>query len=98
MLVKIAAVPTEGAATLILMLIPNIRFSSSFNFCLTLSGQQVYEALENGVSQYPKLEGRFPQVAGIHFGFDPDCPPGERILIDQVKIQGEKLDPQRVSK
>eukprot|EP00729_Bicosta_minor_P013662 gene13662-16509_t len=31
---------------------------------LGLSGEQVVEALENGVSQYPKLEGRFPQVSG----------------------------------
>lgn len=28
------------------------------------SGQQVLDALENGVSQHPKLEGRFPQVLG----------------------------------
>jgi hypothetical protein len=26
------------------------------------TGEQVLGALENGVSQYPKLEGRFPQV------------------------------------
>lgn len=29
-------------------------------FCF--SGDQILEALENGVSQWPKLEGRFPQV------------------------------------
>jgi hypothetical protein len=29
---------------------------------LQASGAQLLEALENGVSMYPKLEGRFPQV------------------------------------
>ena len=29
-----------------------------------LTGTQLLSALENGVSQYPKLEGRFPQVSG----------------------------------
>ena len=34
---------------------------------LGLSGNQLHEALENGVSQYPKLEGRFPCVSGCDF-------------------------------
>jgi len=29
---------------------------------LEMSGEQIMKALENGVSMYPKLEGRFPQV------------------------------------
>lgn len=29
---------------------------------LEVSGRTIWKALENGVSQYPKLEGRFPQV------------------------------------
>jgi hypothetical protein len=29
---------------------------------LACSGRELVAALENGVSQYPKLEGRFPQV------------------------------------
>lgn len=36
---------------------------------LEMNGEQVHRALENGVSQYPKLEGRFPQVAGLCFSF-----------------------------
>ena len=32
-------------------------------------GDQILEALENGVSQWPKLEGRFPQVSKIYFKF-----------------------------
>ena len=30
----------------------------------------LYQALENGVSMWPKLEGRFPQVSSAHFIFD----------------------------
>ena len=29
---------------------------------LEVTGEQVFQCLENGVSQVPKLEGRFPQV------------------------------------
>ena len=34
---------------------------------LEVSGEQVFQCLENGVSQFPKLEGRFPQVNMICF-------------------------------
>ena len=54
------------------------------------------EALENGVSQWPKLEGRFPQIAGCQFAFNPDKPPGQRICPELVKIQGEYVDLNRV--
>jgi 5'-nucleotidase len=30
---------------------------------LQVSGEQLHQVLENSVSQYPKLEGRFPQVS-----------------------------------
>lgn len=60
-------------------------------FGLTLSGKVLLELLENGVSQYPKLEGRFPQVAGVQFAFDPNSPPGQRIIKDLVKVGDEYL-------
>eukprot|EP01047_Picozoa_sp_COSAG01_P099208 COSAG01_NODE_29267_length_641_cov_1.376384_1_plen_94_part_10 len=46
---------------------------------LGLSGTQLHRALENGVSQYPKLEGRFPCVSGVRFSFDPALPPNARV-------------------
>ena len=52
-------------------------------------GSQIIEALENGVSQYPKLEGRFPQVAGIKFAFNPKNPPGSRVDPKFVMIGDE---------
>ena len=33
----------------------------------TVTGSQLLEALENGVSKYPELEGRFPQLSGVSF-------------------------------
>nr|CAD7195994.1 unnamed protein product [Timema douglasi] len=54
-------------------------------------GQDILNALENGVSQYPKLEGRFPQVAGISFAFDPHKPKGKRVDPNFVRIGDEYL-------
>ncbi|CAL4062120.1 unnamed protein product, partial [Meganyctiphanes norvegica] len=58
---------------------------------LEITGQQFLKVLENGVSQYPKLEGRFPQVSGVQFVFDPKLPSGSRIIKDLVKIGDEYL-------
>lgn len=64
---------------------------------LCFLGKQIVEALENGVSQWPKLEGRFPQVSGCSFHFDPSRPAGERIDPKLVKVQGEHVDLNRVT-
>ncbi|EFN55639.1 hypothetical protein CHLNCDRAFT_57826 [Chlorella variabilis] len=60
---------------------------------IQVSGAQLLEALENGVYEWPKLEGRFPQVSGIRFVFDTSQPPGQRIVADSVMVGGEPLDP-----
>lgn len=44
------------------------------------------------MSKYPKLEGRFPQVAGLSFAFDPEKPPGSRVDPKFVRIGDEYLD------
>ena len=44
----------------------------------TITGTQLWAALENGVSNYP-TDGRFPQVAGMKFTADVTKPKGERI-------------------
>ncbi|XP_012880689.1 PREDICTED: 5'-nucleotidase-like [Dipodomys ordii] len=61
-----------------------------------VTGAQLLDALENGVYKYPALDGRFPQVAGIEFGFDPDAEPGHRIIRDTVKVQGQYLQKKKV--
>jgi len=54
------------------------------------TGAAIIAALENGVSTYPALEGRFPQVSGIVFSFDPSKPPGSRC--SDVSIAGAPVD------
>ena len=53
-----------------------------------LTGLQLIEVLEAGVSQYPALEGRFPQVSNIEFTFDPTKPAGSRVIHNTVKVAG----------
>ncbi|EPQ31763.1 uncharacterized protein PFL1_01095 [Pseudozyma flocculosa PF-1] len=47
--------------------------------CKELKGQDIWDALENGLGMYPKQEGRFPQVAGIKVQWDSRKPPGKRL-------------------
>ncbi|KAL5466915.1 hypothetical protein EMCRGX_G031077, partial [Ephydatia muelleri] len=60
---------------------------------LEVTGRQLVAALENGVSQYPKHEGRFPQVSGIRFSFDPSQPVGGRVLARSVCVDGTPVEP-----
>jgi 2',3'-cyclic-nucleotide 2'-phosphodiesterase (5'-nucleotidase family) len=46
---------------------------------LKVTGKAIREALENGVSNYPALEGRFPQVSNIKFEVDYSKQPHSRI-------------------
>lgn len=59
---------------------------------LEMTGKALLEALENAVSAYPKLEGRFIQVAGISFAFDPTKPPMQRVEKTLVCIADEWLN------
>ena len=56
----------------------------------TASGATLREALENGVSQVEEGAGRFPQVAGMTFNWDPAAEPGARVR--DVMIAGKPLD------
>ncbi|MBO28107.1 MAG: multifunctional 2',3'-cyclic-nucleotide 2'-phosphodiesterase/5'-nucleotidase/3'-nucleotidase, partial [Rhodobacteraceae bacterium] len=58
-----------------------------------VSGEQLMEALENGVSQIEEGAGRFPQVAGMTFTFDASQPAGSRI--SDVMIAGQPLEPEK---
>lgn len=51
---------------------------------LSLTGEQILAALENGVSQVENVAGRFPQVAGLRFTWDPTKPAGQRIVMAEV--------------
>jgi 5'-nucleotidase len=45
------------------------------------------------VSQYPKLEGRFLQIGGMSFAFDPKKPSGQRVDPRFVRIGDQYLEP-----
>lgn len=59
-----------------------------------VSGAVLKDALENGVSQIEEGAGRFPQVAGMTFGFDASKPAGDRIT--EVLVNGAPLDMEKV--
>ena len=59
-----------------------------------LPGYQILAALENGVSQVEKGAGRFPQVSGISFAFDPSAPAGSRV--SEVMVGDAPLDLNKV--
>jgi 5'-nucleotidase len=63
---------------------------------IKVSGKAIVEALENGVSTYPALEGRFPQVSGISFTFNPALPKGQRIV--QCAVDSKPVDPKKLYK
>jgi subtilisin-like proprotein convertase family protein len=45
-----------------------------------VTGEELKAMLENGVSQMPVPAGRFPQVSGLCFSYDPAVSAGSRIL------------------
>ncbi|KEF60577.1 uncharacterized protein A1O9_02138 [Exophiala aquamarina CBS 119918] len=51
---------------------------------IRVSGAAILAALENSVSTYPALEGRFPQVSNIKFEFDPSLPQNHRVKWAEV--------------
>ena len=61
---------------------------------IKVTGKQIWDALENGVSLLPALEGRFPQVGGMRFGFNATRESGNRILwaeIGELPLNTEKM-------
>lgn len=62
-----------------------------------VTGAMVLEALENGVSQVEEGAGRFPQVAGLKYTFDPAQPAGSRVS-DVLVMEGDAWVPLDVAK
>lgn len=60
---------------------------------ITLTGQEILAALENGVSTITTTkDGRFPHISGMRFDYDSTKPVNERIVRVQVK-DGDKYVP-----
>ncbi len=84
--------PGEVTMGEVLTVLPFQNTLSTFE----ISGQGVIDALENGVSQVEEVKGRFPQVAGMTFTWDPSVAPNEgRIVEVMVAKDGgfEAIDP-----
>jgi len=58
-------------------------------------GSTFKEALENGVSAWPKYDGRFPSISGARFKFDPSKEPGSRINLEDIETESGPLDPSK---
>jgi 5'-nucleotidase/UDP-sugar diphosphatase len=57
---------------------------------IKLTGKQIREALEHGVSGVEDEEGRFPQVSGLTFKYSPSKKRGERI--EEVLVAGRAIE------
>jgi 5'-nucleotidase / UDP-sugar diphosphatase len=56
-----------------------------------ITGKDIKDALENGVSQIDNRAGRFPQVSGMTITIDPKAAVGSRIT--SITISGKEIDP-----
>jgi 5'-nucleotidase/UDP-sugar diphosphatase len=64
---------------------------NNYLIAIRLTGRQLQEALEHGVSGLEEKAGRFPQVSGLSFTYDPRAPSGSRIKA--VVVGGQPLAP-----
>lgn len=72
----------EGEVTMgeVLTVLPFQNTLSTFH----VTGAVMLAALENGLSQIEDGAGRFPQVAGMKFAYDPGAEPGARVISAEV--------------
>ncbi len=56
-----------------------------------ITGKDVKDALENGLSPAPQGSGKFPVVSGLSFEADIKQPPGSRIV--SITVAGKPIDP-----
>jgi 2',3'-cyclic-nucleotide 2'-phosphodiesterase (5'-nucleotidase family) len=61
----------------------DIQTTLAFNnglVLMTLTKSEIVALLEHGVSAIPSVDGRFPQIGGLKFSYNPTLPPGGRII------------------
>ncbi|MCP3852032.1 MAG: hypothetical protein GY694_17610 [Gammaproteobacteria bacterium] len=59
-----------------------------------ISGKQLVEILEQGLSAVEKFSGRFPQISGFYFDYSPQLKPGHRVK--NVTFSGKPIKPETV--
>ncbi|GLR69203.1 bifunctional metallophosphatase/5'-nucleotidase [Agaribacter marinus] len=57
---------------------------------IRVTGEELLQALESGLSEFESYQGRFPQIAGMKVTFDSDNAVGERVI--SVSVKGKALD------
>jgi 2',3'-cyclic-nucleotide 2'-phosphodiesterase (5'-nucleotidase family) len=57
---------------------------------LDITGAQLIQVLEEGLSQYQNLKGGFPHVSGMSYSFDPTAKVLQRVR--NVTINGKRID------
>ena len=57
---------------------------------LDITGAQLIQVLEEGLSQYQNLKGGFPHVSGMSYSFDPTAKVLQRVR--NVTIDGKRID------
>ncbi len=77
--------PGEVTMGEVLTILPFQNTLSTFE----ISGEGVVAALENGVSQVEEVKGRFPQVAGLKFSWDPSVAPNEGRVQEVMVAEGD---------
>jgi len=65
----------------------------NYLLAVSLTGRQLKEALEHGVSSLEEPSGRFPQVSGLSFTYSRTAPAGSRVK--EVLILGQPLELER---
>lgn len=61
-----------------------------------ISGEMLIAGLEIGLSMLGIDDDFFLQVSGMKFRYDPGNPPGSRVIIPSVRINGRPLNPSRL--
>ncbi|MDW7667853.1 MAG: 5'-nucleotidase C-terminal domain-containing protein [Bacillota bacterium] len=66
------------------------------NYVVTIdvTGAELVQALEHGLSSYPETLGAFPHISGMNVVFDPSQEVGSRVV--EVTVDGEELDPEAI--
>lgn len=73
-----------------------LPFENNTLAIVEVTGAELRAALENGVSQVEKGAGRFPQISGMSFTYNPTKPAGQRVI--EVKVGGQPLDLEKTYK
>jgi len=60
---------------------------------IKMKGSSIIKVLEHGVSGVPKADGKFPQISGLRFLYDPAQPIGQRVK----KVWIERYVDERIS-